>query len=461
MAYFGTNGARGRFDELPPELVLRLAQATGAYLTQGMTKPGAGKPKTVVLARDCRLTGEIYRAAVTAGLSAAGCDVIDIGIASSPTAEYMVKKLGASGCIIISASHNPPEWNGIKAVDCNGIAISHKRGLEIEKLMGRQTQAKWNMTGKVVKYRAATADHIEAIKQLVDSAKIRKRRPKLVLDCGNGTAALIAPKLLTDLGCEVLSLNSHPDGRFPGRPSEPAEANVKELVGTVKSSGADAGIAWDGDGDRVIFVDGRGGYVIGDRVYALSILWKAAACGGKLKGDVVTTVATSRAVEDVAKKCGATVRYTAIGAPALCEEMAEKRAGKPAAIGGEEVGGVIWPELSMAKDGFLTAAKLAGALCEKTLVAWLGEVPSYRNVKLKIPADGKRKMELVARVLAYAKKNKLAYIDVDGVRVDLEDSWVIVRASGTENCVRVFAEAGSETEAQKLAKEYERIAKGK
>jgi len=445
MAYFGTNGVRGRFDELPPELALRLAQATGAYLTRN-------KGGSVILARDCRLTGGIYRAAATAGLAAAGCDVVDIGIASSPTAEFMVKKLGAAGCVIISASHNPPEWNGMKAVDGKGIAISRERGVDIEKLMGRS--APWNGIGRITKYRAATTDHAEAIEALVDGKRIRKRRPKLVIDCGNGTACIIAPKLLMGLGCEVISLNSHPDGRFPGRPSEPTEANVKELVGTVVSSGADAGIAWDGDGDRVVFVDEKGNYVIGDRVYALSILWKAA--GGKLKGDVVTTVATSKAVEDVAGRCGARVRYTAIGAPALCEEMA--RGG--AAIGGEEVGGVIWPELSMAKDGFMTAAKLAEALCEKSLSTWLEGVPEYCNVKLKINADGKKKGQLVARVLAHAKKNRLPHVDVDGVRVDLDGAWVIVRASGTEPYVRVFAEAKTQDRAQNLAKEYEKIARG-
>ncbi|MDD5340052.1 MAG: phosphoglucosamine mutase [Candidatus ainarchaeum sp.] len=448
MAYFGTNGVRGTFEELPPGLAQRIAQATGLYLAEGAARQGKKGTAKIIVARDCRLTGETYLAAVLAGLSKAGCDAIDIGIASSPTAEYMVKRLGAAGCIIISASHNPPQYNGLKAVDGNGIAISAARGLEIEKLMGRAG----NGTGRATRYDNAAADHAAAIKALVDAGKIRKRRPKIIADCGNGTAVFIALPLLRDLGCDVVPLNGQPDGRFPGRPSEPTEANVKELIAAVKSSGADAGIAWDGDGDRVIFVDEKGNYVIGDRVYALSILWKAA--GGKLKGDVVTTVATSRAVEDVAKKCGAKVRYTAIGAPALCEGM------EGAAMGGEEVGGVIWPELGMAKDGFMTAAKLAEALCEKPLSAWLKDVPAYCNVKLKIGADAKGKKELVARVRAYAEKNRLAHVNVDGVRVNFRDSWVIVRASGTEPYVRVFAEATTEAKAQKLAKEYEKIAKG-
>lgn len=443
--YFGTNGVRGRFDELTPELALRLSQAIGAYFKGGK----------IVVARDCRLTGEVLRSAVVAGLSSVGCEVIDLGMASSPTAEYMVKRLAADGCIIISASHNPPEWNALKVVDGKGIAVSRERGEAIEKLMEKPELAAWDNAGKIRIYETGTAEHIEAIKKLTSGDKIAKRKPKIAMDCGNGAASLIAPRLLKELGCEIISLNSHPDGRFPGRPSEPTEANVKELIALVKSIGADAGIAWDGDGDRVVFVDEKGGYVIGDKVYALCMIWKAA--GKKLKGDVVTTVATSKAVEDVAAKYGAKVRYTAIGAPYLCEEMAKKSA----AMGGEEVGGVIWPELSMAKDGFITAAKLAEALCEKPLSKWLEEVPQYSNLKLKIEADEKNKNEIVERVLAHAKNKKLDHVTVDGVRINLKDAWVICRPSGTEPYVRIFAEAKSAAEAKRLAEEYQRIALGK
>ncbi len=443
--YFGTNGVRGMFNELTPELALRLSQAIGAYFKGGK----------IVVARDCRLTGEALRSAVVAGLSSVGCEVIDLGMASSPTTEYMLKRLAADGCIIISASHNPPEWNALKVVDGKGIAVSRERGEEIEKLLETPALAPWDKVGKIRIYETGTVEHIEAIRKLVAGEKIAKRKPKIVMDCGNGAAAFIAPRLLKELGCEIISLNSHPDGRFPGRPSEPTEANVKDLIALVKSSGADAGIAWDGDGDRVIFVDEKGGYVIGDRVYALSIIWKAG--GKKLNGDVVTTVATSKAVEDVATKYGANVRYTAIGAPYLCEEMAKKSS----IMGGEEVGGVIWPELSMAKDGFITAAKLAEALCDKPLGKWLEEVPQYSNVKLKLDADEKNKKEIMERVLAYAKNKKLDCVTVDGVRINLKNAWVIVRPSGTEPYVRIFAEAKNPGEAKRLAEEYQRIAVGK
>jgi phosphomannomutase/phosphoglucomutase len=452
MSYFGTNGVRGRFDELTPELALRLSQAIGIYFKRGK----------IIVARDCRLTGDALRSAVCAGLSSVGCHVIDLDIASSPTAEYMVKALKADGLIIITASHNPPEWNAIKVVDGNGIAVSKERGVEIEKIMGKPKLAPWDKVGRIERNELASEEHIKAIASHIDGERIKQKKPKLVLDCGNGTASVIAPKLFKSLGCEIISLNSHLDGRFPGRPSEPTEANVKELIISVKSMKADAGIAWDADGDRVIFVDEKGGYVIGDKVFALSILWKLGGTGrgskaSKVeKGDMVTTVATSKAAEDVAARFGSKMRYTAIGAPYLCEEMVRK----PAAMGGEEVGGVIWPESCLAKDGFLTGAKMAEALCEKPLSAWLNEIPVYCNVKRKLEADESEKKKMVARVLAHAKSRKLDNTTVDGVRVNLKDAWVIVRASGTESYVRIFAEAGSEAQAKKLVDEYERIARG-
>jgi phosphomannomutase/phosphoglucomutase len=387
----------------------------------------------------------------------------------------MVKTLKANGCIIISASHNPSEYNGLKVVDGKGIAVSKERGEEIEKLMKKIDAVEWSNVGKIRTYESAIADHTNAIIEIV-GRKASMKKPKIVIDCGNGTAATIAPILLRRMGVEFLSLNSHMDGNFPGRPSEPTEANVKELIALVKSSNADAGIAWDGDGDRVIFVDEEGKYVIGDKVYALSIIWKINKMsnaedwksGASRHGDVVTTVATSRIIEDIAKKYGSKVRYTAIGAPYLCEEMVKvkpaedgSKLAKPnAIIGGEEVGGVIWPELSLAKDGFLTAAMMAEAICDKPLSEWLKEVPEYHNVKIKVDADREKKAAIVERVLAHAKANKLDFVDIDGVRVNFKDSWVIVRASGTEDYVRIFAEAKTKEEAQKLVLEYEKIATG-
>ncbi len=438
---FGTNGVRGKFDMLNPELALKLAKAIGRYFKCGK----------ILVARDGRLTGECLKHAVISGLESTGCDVVDLDCTSAPTAEFMIKKLKADGLVIVTASHNPPEWNALKVVDGNGITISKERGEEIEKLMGTPAD-EWRKVKPSTSYPNATKEHIEAILKHIDIDSIRKRRPKIVLDCGNGMAALIAPQLFAELGCEIILLNEKVDGNFPGRPSEPTEANVEKLLHTVKKTKADGGIAWDGDCDRVIFVDEKGTFIVGDKVLALCESLKLRK--GNILRAVVTTVATSKVVEDVATKYGCNTIYTKIGAPYLSEEMLRSNA----IIGGEEVGGVIWPELSLAKDGFLTGAKMAEMICEKRLSEWVEEIPAYFNEKTKIECNDEGKRKIVDGMMKYAKEKKLTTITVDGVRINFPDSWVIVRASGTENYVRVFAEAKTKEKAKQLMEEYRKIA---
>lgn len=429
---FGTNGIRGLFNDLNPEEAVKIGYGIGRYLN--------GK---ILVARDNRLTGEILKQCVIAGVAATGRDVIDLGIVSSPTAELMIKKFKAGGLVIITASHNPPEWNAIKVVDSKGVAISKERGATIEKLM-EKTELIWDKVGNISKYENATEDHIREIVKKFG----KNNKKKVVLDCGNGTACTIAPKLFKELGCEIISINSHMDGRFPGRPSEPSEKNISTLIKTVISEQADAGIAWDADGDRVVFVDDLGRYVIGDKVFALSILFAE-----NLGDEVVTTVATSKCVEDIARKKGLKIKYTAIGAPYLCEAM------ENAFMGGEEVGGVIWKDFSLAKDGFLTAAIMIYALQKKKLSEWLKEIPEYFNVKEKIPATTIEKNRIMEKVLKHAKDSGYRINKTDGLRLDFEKSWIIIRPSGTENYIRIFAEAKTIEEAEKLASEWIRISK--
>ncbi|MFA6531002.1 MAG: phosphoglucosamine mutase, partial [Candidatus Micrarchaeia archaeon] len=329
--YFGTNGVRGKFDFLTPELAMEIAKAIGVYFKRGR----------IIIARDARLTGECLSYAVFSGLQSVGCDVIDLDYASAPAAEFMVKELKADGLIIITASHNPPEWNALKVVDRNGITISSERAVDIEKLIGNCENVGWEKVGtlKRADYVPITNDYIETILKHVDKEKIIAKKPKIVLDYGNGTAVIAAPVLFGRLDCEIVGINEKMDGRFPGRHSEPTKDNVKELIERVKKEKADCGIAWDGDADRVIFVDEKGEYVVGDKVFALSVLWKLSGAKKINSASIVTTVATSKAAEDVAARFGAKTIYTKIGAPYLSEEMAKGKA----IIGGEEVGGVIWP----------------------------------------------------------------------------------------------------------------------
>jgi phosphomannomutase/phosphoglucomutase len=376
-----------------------------------------------------------------------GCAVTDLGMVTTPTAEFMVEKLHPGGLIIITASHNPPEWNALKVIDSHGVAISKERGLGIEEAIdGTVPLASWDRAGTTFMHEGAAGEHTEAILSAVDAEKIRKRKLKVVLDCANGTPALIGPRLFEKLGCEVILLNSEIDGHFPGRPSEPREENVQEMLKLTRESGADFGIAWDGDGDRIVMADENGEFVIGDRVFALCALLKLQ----KNPGPVVTTVATSKAVADVAARFGQRIVYTPVGAPYLSEAAA----GGECAIAGEEVGGVIWPEVSLAKDGFLTAAKIAEAACEKPLSEWLKEFPFYYNVKGKVscePSEIKAKMESIPI------PEDASLIRVDGVRLDFADSWVIFRPSGTEPVIRVFAESTSEGKAKALVEKYEKM----
>lgn len=440
--YFGTNGIRGTIDVLTPELAYKAALAIGIYFKSGR----------MLLAMDARLTGPLLKKQVIAGLQAAGCAIVDLGMISTPTAEFMVKMLRADGLIVITASHNPPEYNGLKVTDGFGVAISKERGEEIEKLIEKPPRMDLNHAGgSLHTYNGAVKAHISAILSQIDRNKTLGKR--ILLDCANGMAATIATYLFRSIGCAVTSINSHIDGSFPGRPSEPSEQNVQDLVRIMKTGSYDCGIAWDGDGDRVILVDEKGEYVIGDKVFALCEILRLR----EKRGEVATTVATSRIIEDIARRYKSRIVFTKIGAPYLGEEMARN---KGAVLGGEEVGGVIWPEISLAKDGFLTAAKIAEALGEKKLSEWLKEIPVYHNKKTKVAADAQQMARIVKSMRDYAAGKKLDFMELDGVRINFKDSWVIVRASGTESCVRVFAEAKTEKKAKALLDEYVRLASG-
>ncbi|MFA5049541.1 MAG: phosphoglucosamine mutase [Candidatus Micrarchaeia archaeon] len=438
---FGTNGVRGKFDELNPLLALKIAQGIGIYFKKGK----------IGVARDGRLTGECLENAVISGLLSVGCRVINFGIISSPTAEFMIKKLSLDGLIIITASHNPPEWNALKVVDEKGISVSKERGEIIEKIMEKIDLAKWDNTGSVQKYENAACNHIEKIMEKIDIKKILEKKPKLVLDFGNGTSATMKT-LFEKIGCEIICINEKIDGNFPNRTSEPTKEQVKELINEVKKENADCGIAWDGDGDRVIFIDEQGEYIIGDRVFGISVLIKLKEGAG----DIVTTVATSRLIEDIGKKFGVSTEYCKVGAPYLSEKMATGKY----CIGGEEVGGVIWPEISLAKDGFCTAVKIIEKMCDKKLSGILKEMPYYFQKKTKIEIEEKKKDFILETARKNAKKEGLKIMDMDGVRINFEDGWSIVRASGTEPAMRIFAEGKTREISEKIMEKTKELAFG-
>ncbi|MFH0818062.1 MAG: phosphoglucosamine mutase [Candidatus Micrarchaeota archaeon] len=442
--YFGTNGIRAKLDIITPEFVSRMSFAFGVFCKRGR----------VILARDTRVSGPMLHSAAIAGLISAGCEAIDLGIAPAPTVELMVKRLKADGGITITASHNPPEWNALKFVDKNSVAVSWERGEEIEKIFEDSSvpRAEWNKLGKATAYSLAIEDHINEILEYVDQKSIQKKRPHIVLDCANGTGALFAPTLFRKLGCKILTLNAQPDGFFPGHNSEPTPENLADLIAAVKATGADMGIAWDGDCDRVIFIDEKGNYVIGDKSYALSV--EIALSENKQKHPkVVTTVATTDMIKDIAKRHGAEIIYTKVGGPYLAEELLNCNA----VTGGEEAGGIIWPALSPGKDGFATAVKILEWVCKsnKPLSQHITMLPEYYNSKVRIPCTKEQKFAVIEKLKKEPLEKGTEALTLDGIRINSKDGWVILRPSGTEHLIRIFAEAKTQEKAKEIMEKYE------
>ena len=441
--YFGTYGIRGKLDLLTPEFVSGMCAAFGSTLQGG----------TVIVGTDARTSREMIKHAAIAGLLSSGCEVIDLGVVPSPTVELEVKRQRAAGGVIVTASHNPPEWNALKFVGRDGIGLTKEKGEPIEALFesGGFKRAAWNELKRVSRCDSAIRSHIDEIKRHIDAEAIAKRKPFLILDCGNGVAGLFAPYLFRELGCRVITLNAQPDGFFPGRNSEPTRENLSDLIKTVKALKADMGIAWDGDGDRVIFIDENGEYIWGDKSFALSARIKLR----EMKGAIATTVATSDVIKEVAEASGGRIEYTKVGAPYIAERMVETGA----ILGGEEVGGVVWPEISWGKDGFMTAAKIIEEVCRsgKPLSALIASLPTYFNAKGKVDCGAKDKAKILSSIRSEFLKEKGAEaIAIDGIRLNLPDGWVIARPSGTENYFRVFAEAKTQAKADELLARYKK-----
>ena len=243
---FGTNGVRGvANDELTVEMISRLAASAGAFLGNG-----------IALGMDGRTTSPMFKRTAVSGLLSVGCSVYDVGMLPTPALQFYVRRHGLNGGLMVTASHNPPEFNGVKVMSCDGVEISREQESEIERMYfkGGPEPCPWNMIGRVRK-EEPLEEYKEAVIEHVKSEAIKNARLKVALDPGNGVAALTAPDIARELGCNVFTINVNVDGRFPSRDSEPRPDNLSDLSSLVKSSGADVGVAFDGDGDRSIFVD--------------------------------------------------------------------------------------------------------------------------------------------------------------------------------------------------------------
>ena len=433
------SGIRGRVGAgLTPEVVTSYASAFGAWVA------AADRTKPVVVGRDSRVSGPMFHRCVIAGLQSVGVRVIDLGLTTTPTCQLAVEHHHAGGGLMISASHNPIEWNALKFVGSTGLFLDAIEGTAMRSLVGQPfARATWERLGLVEADDEAPLRHIDAVLALpmIDGARIRARKLKVALDCCRGAGAVIMPALLERLGCQVTVINLEPDGRFP-RPPEPVPENLGELERLVASSGADVGFAVDPDVDRLALV-ANGGAAIGED-YTLALAARVVL--SQRPGTVVTNLSTSQIVDDIAARAGGRVVRAPVGEVNVAIRMREENA----VVGGEGNGGVILPELHLGRDAPLAAALVLQLLSEgeETLSEIVSQYPRYAIVKDKLDRPP---VALDAVYEALRKTFTGAHVDTqDGLRLSWPDSWVHIRPSGTEPIVRVIAEAPSVDAARAL-----------
>lgn len=448
---FGTNGIRGVVNEdMNSELALGIGKAWGTMLKQTTMRP------KLAIGTDARLSNGMLKASISAGLLSTGCDVVDVGLVPTPTLQYTIKEKDFDSGVIITASHNPPQFNGIKGVASDGTEFSKDIEEVIEEFYFTQnfSLSDWKDVGDFSKWGGSVDLYIKGILSVVDVELIRKQRFHVVLDCGNGAGVVASPILLEKLGCTVTTLFCEADGMFPGRNSEPLPENLSDLMKTVRKGDAVFGIAQDGDADRAIFIDENGEYIWGDK--SLSLAGKYIT-QGKKRGLSVTPVTTSTCFEDTICESGGQVMYTRVGSPIVARVMIENQA----VFGGEENGGLIFPELQYCRDSAMSLAMMLEILAkeQRPLSELVAEIPHYEVFKTKMPCPNEKKDRVLQTLVEQVKDSSDVHeVDqTDGVKLYVTGGWVLMRPSGTEPIFRVYVEAKEKNTAEKLAERYRKI----
>jgi len=466
----GVSGVRGIVGkDLTADVVTQWARGFGLWVREGTSAGGPGPGTSVVIGRDARISGPMFAAAVTAGLTSVGCDVIDIGLVPTPTVQLAVEHHRAGGGIAITASHNPIEWNALKFIGPDGIFLDGMDGARVQKLVGENGEGR-GRTGKVTTDEGAVERHLDAVLTLaaVDVEQIRKRKFTVALDAVRGAGGPVMRALLERLGCEVAGINLETDGHFPRSP-EPVPENLGGLSTLVTRAGAALGIAVDPDVDRLAIVDESGKPIGEDYTLAFAVravldgkretLKDSLTVAGNGKRVVVCNLSTSLVVEDAARECGAEVVRTPVGEVHVARAIV--RLG--AVIGGEGNGGVMYPALHAGRDAPVAAALLLTLLARdgRRVSELVAAAPRYAIVKAKAERGTRNAERGLEDVYAALRKRfPEASVDTqDGLRLAWRDRWLHVRPSNTEPIIRLIAEAPSGTGggAQELVDEARRI----
>jgi len=434
------SGVRGVVGEsLTPFEVVRFSSAFAEFCGGGQIMTG----------RDTRIHSEFISKIVSGTLLAMGCDVVDVGVCPTPTLQLAVEHSNARGGVMITASHNPAEWNGLKFISDEGIFLTpeqHKKFVELAQ-KNSFAYSRWNLIGKYEVDKSFLRKHIEMVLNLdfIDVEKIRAKKFKVVVDCVNGAGSEIVPRLLESLGCEVIKLNCDGNGIFTHEP-EPVPENLTELCDLVKRTGADLGIAVDPDADRLVLVTEKGEpfgeeYTI---VQAVKIVLERKSLNGK---NIVVNLSTTRAVDEIAKIYGAKVYRSPVGEINVVKKMKEVGA----IIGGEGSGGVILPDVHYGRDSLVGIVLILQNLADfgGKISDFKKMLPEFEIFKTKVNISDMNPDEII-------EKAKHLFTDAeintdDGVRIDTDDGWIHLRKSNTEPILRIIAEAKTMEKARGLA----------
>jgi phosphomannomutase len=432
------SGVRGIFGEtLTPAIAQKYAAHFGIFSKRGK----------ILVGRDSRTTGPAMFHAVVSGLLSVGCDVVDLGIVSTPTVLLAVEDSDASGGISITASHNNSQWNAMKFVGENGMFLFPENAQKlVESFSQNVNWVGWDKVGKLTSDEQATRRHLDKILAIpyLNVEKIKQKQFKVVIDSVNGAGGVISPKLLAELGCQVIELNCEPNGQFAHTP-EPLAKNLKQLETAVKENKADLGFATDPDVDRLAIVD-ETGRCIGEE---FSLLLAEKFILSQKKGDIVTNLSSSMASEDIAEEFGVKVHRTKVGEINVGKKMKELQS----PIGGEGNGGIICPEVHYTRDAPAGMAIILAYLAQtdKKMSELTAEIPHYYFAKDKMEIEPDMLdsiMEKVERVFVGHKTDK-----TDGVKILGENYWIHIRKSGTEPIIRIYVESESTKRSQELVEE--------
>jgi phosphomannomutase/phosphoglucomutase len=430
-------------EELDHDLIIDLCYALGTYFGKG----------PIIVGYDGRWSSPVLSRLVRATLNSAGLDTANAGLVPTPCLQYAAKRLGYAGGIMITASHNPPQYNGIKPTAPDGVEIPREDELKVEEIYYSKKFAKVDGTGHDTIDENIVSRYIDAVIALVDADRIKQKKFTVAMDTGNGAQAVVAPLVAKKLGCKVIVVNGQIDGDFPGRGSEPTQDNVGVLAETVRSAKADFGVAYDGDGDRSIFCDDNGSVYMGDKTGALLV--RHLLVGRHRGSEVVCPINTSMILSKVAEQAGSKIVHTKVGSVEVSREMVRRRC----PLGLEENGGFMYGALNEVRDGIMATALVLDMLAAsgRSFSQHIAQLPQTFQYKTKFACPPREVVERVVQAcIDHGSPKKVETLDGAKVWID-EETWLMVRPSGTEPLIRMYAESTDKSLLDSKVEEYRKL----